>query len=86
MSRTPPPLAVTRRGDGSADYITVDGDMLDHLCWRHYGYEWDTVEATLNNNPGLAAKGIVYPAGVVINFPYIQKQTTTPRARKRLFD
>lgn len=86
MTRTPTPLPVTRHSDGSATYTTLDGDVLDHLCWRHYGYEWDTPEATLRVNPGLAERGIVLPAGVTITFPAITKPATPVKQRRRLFD
>lgn len=86
MSTAPKPLSVTRHADGSATYTTLAGDVLDHLCWRHYGYEWDTPEATLSANPGLAALGVVLPAGVTVTFPLILKPATPIKARRRLFD
>lgn len=48
--------------------ITRDGDMLDALCKRHLGAEGSVVEVYALN-PGLAAKGLVYPAGMAILFP-----------------
>ena len=45
-----------------------EGDVLDELCWRHYGRE-DGVGAVLAANPGLAAVAPVLPAGVVIVLP-----------------
>lgn len=48
---------------------SVDGDVLDELCWRHYGRE-DAVPAVLAANPGLAdAAGPVLEAGVSIVLP-----------------
>ncbi len=47
---------------------TGDGDVLDELCWRHYGRE-DAVPAVLAANPGLAAADAVLPAGIEIEFP-----------------
>lgn len=82
-----PLRGLIRHGDGSATYTTVDGDMLDHLCWRHYGQEWDTVEIVLAANPGLAALGPVLPAGVTITLPYRQTHPTPPTVEVvRLFD
>ena len=47
---------------------TADGDVLDQICWRHYGRE-DTVPAVLAANPGLADAEPVLPAGVAIVLP-----------------
>ena len=47
---------------------TTDGDMLDAICRTHYGTEAQ-VPAVLAANPGLAALGPVYPAGVLITLP-----------------
>ena len=59
----------------TARYRTVDGDVLDAICWRHYGHERATA-AVLEANPGLAARGPVLPAGVVIELPDLQPPTT----------
>lgn len=52
----------------STRYMTKDGDMLDAVCWKHYGNE-STVAAVLEANPGLADYGPIFPAGVVIMLP-----------------
>ncbi|ODC01213.1 hypothetical protein A3197_01635 [Candidatus Thiodiazotropha endoloripes] len=49
-------------------YRSVDGDVLDQVCLRHYGHV-GTVEAVLDANPGLSAVGAVLPAGVEIELP-----------------
>lgn len=49
-------------------YRTKDGDMLDAICWTHYGSE-AVVPQVLEANPGLAEHGAVYPAGVEILLP-----------------
>jgi len=48
-------------------YRTTDGDTLDWICWKHYGRE--AVEFVLEANPGLAARGSVYAAGLEIVLP-----------------
>lgn len=55
----------------STIYTTKDGDTLDYLCWRYYGQQSGAVEAVLAANSGLAAKGPVFDAGVVITLPVI---------------
>ncbi len=51
------------------EYKTADGDMLDAICFAHYGNETPFVEKVLDANRELAALGSVYPAGVVITLP-----------------
>lgn len=47
---------------------TTEGDVLDEICWRHYGRE-DAVPDVLAANPGLAASDPVLDAGVVVLLP-----------------
>jgi phage tail protein X len=49
-------------------YRTIEGDVLDQVCLRHYG-RIGTVETVLDANPGLSAVGAVLPAGVEIELP-----------------
>ena len=49
-------------------YRTVDGDMIDEICKRHYGRE-DMVVAIYEVNPGLASLGPVLPKGILIELP-----------------
>ncbi|MEE7478404.1 tail protein X [Methylobacterium hispanicum] len=79
-------LKVERLPDGSARYTTIDGDMVDQICWLHYGREWETTEAVYVANAGLAARGPVLPAGVVIRLPLIAAPTASRRDTIRLFD
>ena len=48
--------------------LTADGDVLDELCWRHYGRE-DAVPEVLRANPGLADAVPVLAAGRLIALP-----------------
>ena len=52
----------------SSLYRTIDGDMLDAICKAQLGSE-SHITAVLEANPGLAALGPVYPAGVLITLP-----------------
>lgn len=47
--------------------MAVQGDTVDHLCWRHLRRTQDVVEATLEANPHLAALGPVLPAGTWVD-------------------
>jgi len=50
-------------------YITKDGDMVDGICYRHYGRTDEVTESVLAANPGLAARGPVLAAGIEITLP-----------------
>ncbi len=66
-------------------YRTVAGDRLDRICQRHYGACRGVVEKVLEANPHLAARGAVYPAGLLIRLPDLP---TLPeeRVQVRLWD
>jgi phage tail protein X len=52
-------------------YQTRDGDVLDAICADHYGTDnlSSVVTQVLEENQGLAERGAVYPAGIVITLP-----------------
>lgn len=79
-------VKTVRLPDGREVYTSLEGDIVDHLCWRHYGRENETTEAVLLANPGLAARGIVLPAGVPIVLPFIAARAETRRDTVNLFD
>ncbi len=54
-------------------YKTRDGDVLDDICYAHYGTEQAVVQV-LNANSGLSELGGVYSAGVDIILPDIEQQ------------
>ena len=60
-------------------YTTVDGDMLDLICYRHYrGRQSGAVEAVLeaNRNLGLSAREERLPRGLTIILPDLPAATT----------
>ena len=68
-----------------ATYTTADGDMIDRICWRHYGTSRDTVELVLDANPWLARHPARLPRGLVIELP--DQPTADPRqALVKLWD
>ena len=67
-----------------ASYRTRDGDMLDDICFRHYGQSDGMVEQVLDANPGLAGLGPVFASGIVITLPDIKPASV--RAPVRLWD
>ena len=66
------------------NYICRDGDMLDAICFRHYGRVTGTVEAVLEANPGLAQLGPVYVATTKIVLPDLP--TSPVKKTVRLWD
>lgn len=58
-------------------YTTTDGDMLDDICFRYYGYSSTTVEAVLTANRELANLMPVFGPGVQIYLPDIAAPATT---------
>ena len=71
--------------DGSVTYVTEDGDMPDAIAFEYYGRHTDNTELLFAANPGLAARGSVLPAGVVIKLPPVPKETKVKTFR-RLWD
>lgn len=59
-------------------YVTRDGDVLDLICWRHYGRTAGIVEKVLEANYGLAALGPIYPHSVTIFLP----ELPAPKVKK----
>lgn len=59
---------------------TKDGDVLDAVCRATLGSE-AYVPAVLAANPGLAALGPVYPAGVLITLPVLPAPVETGQVR-----
>lgn len=54
------------------EYRTREGDMVDWICWKHYGRQAGAVEAVLEANPGLADYGAILPSNVIITLPDIE--------------
>ncbi len=61
-------------------YTTKQGDMLDQICADQLGGVAH-LAAVLEANPGLAAQGPVYPAGVVIILPDLSAPVQTGTIR-----
>jgi phage tail protein X len=57
---------------------TLQGDTVDSICWRFYSRTTGMTEAVLLANPGLAEKGTVIPAGLLIDMPEITAEPTQP--------
>ncbi len=62
-------------------YLSRDGDMIDWICWCHYGVRSGAVELVLAANPGLAAQPEVLAAGVTIVLPTLPSPAPYPVVR-----
>ena len=59
----------------SITVYTSQGDTVESICFQHYGYTSGVTEQVLDENPGLAALGIVLPMGTQIELPEISART-----------
>lgn len=57
-------------------YRTREGDVIDEICWRHYGRE-NAVTSVLDANPGLADLGAILPSGIEITLPDLPTSVAT---------
>lgn len=64
---------------------SIAGETVDLICRRHYGDESGYVEAVYDANRGLAARGAILPAGVVIVLPEVEADALADTA-VRLWD
>jgi phage tail protein X len=52
--------------------ISLSGDRLDLICWKHYGsLSGRVVEIVLDANPGMAMT-LTLSAGQIVNLPAIE--------------
>lgn len=75
----------TTAPEGATVFVTIDGDMVDLIAETYYGKHAMNTEAIYEANPGLAQKGPVFPAGLVIRIPVV---STKPEQKefRRLWD
>jgi phage tail protein X len=56
----------------SVIYRTKENDMVDSICWDHYGLMDSAVEAVYEANPKLASYGEFLPANIEVLLPNIE--------------
>lgn len=69
-----------------ATYYTKDGDMLDWICWKHYGIQSGAVETVLAWNEGLEQYQEKLPAGLLIELPELEVEEQKIQAPIKLWD
>jgi len=70
-------------------YTCIDDDMLDSICYQHYGKSIFATEIVLkhDNNRHLAKLGTHYPSGTRVFLPVIQSvDLKEKRPLIRIFD
>lgn len=65
-------------------YVTKERDVLDSICFEHYGYAPKAMEAVLKVNPWLAEYTGFLPAGLTIVLPDLEK--TPPKDVIRIWN
>ena len=56
---------------------SVEGDTVDLICYREFGYTEEITEQLLALNPGLADVGPVIPVGTAIVLPAVAAAPVT---------
>ncbi|MGL5224443.1 MAG: tail protein X [Aeromonas sp.] len=57
---------------------SMQGDTLDIMLYRHYGYTAGITEQVLATNQGLAELGPILPTGTLITMPAAPTQAEQP--------
>ena len=63
----------------SESIISSQGDTVDSICYRKYGYTKGVVEQVLEANRGLATLGPILPIGTSVILPDV---STKPEQKK----
>jgi phage tail protein X len=66
-------------------YNTVQGDMLDEICYKYYGFSAGAVERVLEENPHISYLGYVFEKNEKIKLPDIPKEVRVKK-EVRLWD
>ncbi|XGA08899.1 MAG: tail protein X [Wolbachia endosymbiont of Xenopsylla cheopis] len=62
-------------------YHTQENEVLDYICFKHYGFTSGAVEKVLEENSRLAEYGSFLPAGLKIKLPKLEKMLQKPIVR-----
>jgi phage tail protein X len=62
-------------------YRTKDGDVIDWICWKHYGFTSGSLEEVLKINPKVTEYDGHLPEGLLINLPEISKENPTKQVK-----
>jgi phage tail protein X len=62
-------------------YKTKENDVIDWICWKHYGFTNVVVEEVLKANPEVAKYDDFLPEGLVIKLPQISKEKSIKQVK-----
>lgn len=62
------------------------GDTIDLICWRYYGYTAGITEAVLDANPQLDTGVPILPHGTLVNLPAVETPTPPAAPLVQLWD
>jgi phage tail protein X len=62
-------------------YRTKDGDVIDWICWKHYGFTSGAVEEVLKINPKVAEYDGHLPEGLLISLPEINSKIAAKQVK-----
>lgn len=65
---------------------TKDGDVIDQLCFDHYGQTAGVTESVIRANPDLLSYGTHLPAGLTVKLPTLTVQSTQQQTAVNLWD
>ena len=65
-------------------YTTYEGDMVDQICFVHYGFIDGALEAVYAVNPDLRTSPAVLDGGITVFLPELS--TNTKARIRRIFD
>jgi phage tail protein X len=61
-------------------YKTKENDVIDWICWKHYGFTC-AVEEVLKVNPEIAEYDDFLPEGLIIKLPQISREKSVRQIR-----
>lgn len=67
------------------EYRCKPGDVLDAVCYAHYGNE-EMTETVLEHNAGLAAYGAHLPLGLIVRLPVVTQTAVRVTQTVSLWD
>lgn len=62
-------------------YRTKQHDVIDWICWKHYGFTAGSVEQIIQVNPEIAEYDDFLPEGLLIKLPGIDKQSSVKQIK-----
>lgn len=62
-------------------YRTKQNDVIDWICWKHYGFTSGSVEQVIQVNPQIAEYDDFLPEGLLIKLPEISKEKSVKQVR-----